>query len=102
MLHELKNSSGVGIDISKNALNVAQKNAQYHGILKKVKFLNKSFTQLFNKKFDLVVSNPPYIERRDIKKLDDDIKKYEPIIALDGGNDGLDVIKKLSTKQKIS
>ena len=74
LLHELKNSSGVGIDISKNALNVAQKNAQYHGILKKVKFLNKSFTQLFNKKFDLVVSNPPYIERRDIKKLDDDIK----------------------------
>ena len=100
LLHELKNSSGIGIDISKNALNVAQKNAQYHGILKKVKFLNKSFTQLFNKKFDLVVSNPPYIERRDIKKLDDDIKKYEPIIALDGGNDGLDVIKKVIYKAK--
>ena len=47
-----------------------------------------------------MVSNPPYIERRDIKKLDDDIKKYEPIIALDGGNDGLDVIKKVIYKSK--
>ena len=51
-----------------------------------------------NIKFDLVVSNPPYIVKRDIKRLSNDIKRFEPIIALDGGNDGLDVIKKVIYK----
>ena len=50
-----------------------------------------SFESVFYKKFDLIVSNPPYIEKRQIKNLSDDIKKYEPIMALDGGNDGLDL-----------
>ena len=49
-------------------------------------------------KFDLIVSNPPYICSHEIKNLSDDIKKYEPRIALDGGNDGLDVIKKVIYK----
>ena len=53
-------------------------------------------------KFDLIVSNPPYIMTKEINNLDDDIKKYEPKIALDGGNDGLDVIKKFIYKAKIS
>ena len=61
---------------------------------------DKRFSDLFNRKFELIVSNPPYIERRNIKKLDDDIKNYEPVIALDGGNDGLDVIKKVIYKAK--
>ena len=52
--------------------------------------------------FDLVISNPPYINRRDIKRLSDDIKKFEPRIALDGGNDGLDVIKKVIYKSKYN
>jgi release factor glutamine methyltransferase len=62
--------------------------------------MNISFQRLFNKKFDLIVSNPPYIEKKDIKNLSDDIKRYEPIIALDGGNDGLDLIKKVIYKSK--
>ena len=53
-----------------------------------------------NIKFDLIVSNPPYVVRRDIKRLSNDVKKFEPIIALDGGNDGLDVIKKVIYKAK--
>ena len=62
--------------------------------------MNKSFINIFYQKFDLIVSNPPYIERKDLKNLSEDIKRYEPRIALDGGNDGLDLIKKVIYKSK--
>ena len=100
LLSELSNSNGVGIDISSNALEVAKKNASLHKVESKIKFYNKSIINLYNYKFDLIVSNPPYIERKNIKNLDDDIKKFEPLIALNGGNDGLDVIKKVIYKSK--
>ena len=64
----------------------------------KIKFLNKSLDSKFKQKFDLVVSNPPYIKSSEIKNLKDDIKRYEPLLALDGGNDGLDLIKKVIYK----
>ena len=55
---------------------------------------------VFGFKFDLIVSNPPYVVKRDIKRLSNDIKIYEPRVALDGGNDGLDVIRKVIYKSK--
>ena len=55
---------------------------------------------VYNYKFDLIVSNPPYIKTSDIKNLSDDVRKFEPKIALDGGKDGLDVIKKIIYKSK--
>ena len=67
---------------------------------KRIKFFNRSLLKINNCKFDLLVSNPPYIDRKNIKNLDDDIKNYEPLIALNGGNDGLDVIKKVIYKAK--
>ena len=100
LLSELKFSHGVGIDISSKALVIAKKNAEKLKIINNLKFVNRCFTNYFTKKFDLIVSNPPYIMTKDINNLDDDIKKYEPKIALDGGNDGLDVIKKLIYKAK--
>ena len=100
LLINLKKSYGIGIDISKKALIVAKKNAKKHNINERVKFFNKSYDGVNNKKFDLIVSNPPYIEKKDIKNLSDDIKRYEPIMALDGGNDGLDQIKKVIYKSK--
>ncbi len=100
LLGELHGSTGIGIDISSNALKVAIKNAFYHKLKNRVKFFNKSITKLYNCKFDLLVSNPPYIDRKNIKNLDDGIKKYEPLDALNGGNDGLDVIKKVIYKAK--
>jgi release factor glutamine methyltransferase len=95
ILSEIKNSEGVGIDISKNALEIAKKNSKELNLIKRVKFYQKSIEEIFVDKFDLIVSNPPYIPRPDIKNLSKDIKKFEPQIALDGGNDGLDVIRKV-------
>jgi release factor glutamine methyltransferase len=100
LLSELNSSKGLGIDISKKALIVAKKNSEKHKILSNIKFLNKSLDGKFNEKFDLIVSNPPYIKSSEIKNLREDIKKYEPRIALDGGNDGLDLIKKVIYKTK--
>ena len=100
LLSELIKSRGIGVDISKKAILVAKKNATKLKLSSRVKFLNISFEDILNKKFDLIVSNPPYIERKNIKRLSCDIKKYEPKIALDGGNDGLDVIKKVIYKSK--
>ena len=100
LLSELKSSSGTAVDISSKAVEVAKKNASNLKLSERVKFFNKSFEVIFDKKFDLIVSNLPYIESRELKNLSCDIKKFEPKIALDGGNDGLDLIKKVIYKSK--
>ncbi len=100
LLSELKNSIGVGIDVSKEAIFVAKINRNRFNLENRAKFFKKSIMSVINKKFDLVVSNPPYIERNDIKNLSEDVKRYEPRLALDGGNDGLDLIKKVIYKSR--
>ena len=100
ILKELNHSKGIGIDICKKAVLNAKINLNRFNLKNRVKLLNKSIDQVLNKKFDLVVSNPPYIVKRDINRLANDIRKFEPKIALDGGNDGLDVIKKVIYKSK--
>ena len=100
LLSELKNSTGIAVDISSKAIKTAKKNASKFKLSDRIKFLNKPFENFYSKKFDLIVSNPPYIKRLDIKNLSDDIKNFEPRMALDGGNDGLDLIKKVIYKSK--
>ena len=100
LLSELNKAKGVGIDISKKALTVAQKNSFKFSVSSKVKYFNLSVSKYLKFKHDLIVSNPPYIIRRDIKNLPDDIRRFEPRIALDGGNDGLDLIRKVIYKSK--
>tara|TARA_Y100000816_G_scaffold291692_1_gene283919 strand:+ start:450 stop:1295 length:846 start_codon:yes stop_codon:yes gene_type:complete len=100
LMLELKTSSGIGIDISNKALKIANLNAFNLKINNKLKFWNRDVSDIFNNKFDLAISNPPYIMRKDIKNLPADIRFHEPKIALDGGNDGLDVIKKVIYKAK--
>ena len=100
ILKELNHSKGIGIDICKKAVLNAKINLNRFNLKNRVKLLNKSVDQVLNKKFDLVVSNPPYIAKREINRLANDIRKFEPKIALDGGNDGLDVIKKVIYKSK--
>tara|TARA_B100000686_G_C16523305_1_gene828402 strand:+ start:116 stop:943 length:828 start_codon:yes stop_codon:yes gene_type:complete len=98
ILNEIKHSKGVGIDISNHTLSNAKINLQK--FKNRVKLLRKSIDNIQNIKFDLVISNPPYVIKREINRLSGDIKKFEPRIALDGGNDGLDVIKKVIYKSK--
>ena len=100
LLINLSNSNGLGIDISKKAIQLAKKNKIKHKLLNRLKLSTQSLDKIYGKKFDLIVSNPPYIRRYDIKNLSDDIKKFEPKMALDGGNDGLDLIKKIIYKSK--
>ena len=100
LLSSLNKSNGTGIDVSNSAILVAKKNATKFKLFNRIKFLNKSLENVFGKKFDLIVSNPPYIERKNMKNLSEDIKRYEPRMALDGGNDGLDLIKKVIYKSK--
>ena len=100
ILSELKNSKGTGIDISSKAIQIAIANSRKHNLTERTKFCKRSLDDIYHNKFDLIVSNPPYIKRKDIKNLNEDIKKFEPKLALDGGNDGLDVIKKVIYKSK--
>jgi release factor glutamine methyltransferase len=98
ILSEIKGARGIGVDISKKAIEVSKKNSNKLGLNKRVKFFNKSLENIYGYKFDVIVSNPPYIKTSDIKNLSDDVKRFEPKIALDGGKEGLDVIKKVIYK----
>jgi len=98
ILSEIKEAKGIGVDVSIKAIKVAKKNSSKLGLNKRVKFFNKSLEDIYSYKFDLIVSNPPYVKTYDIKNLSDDVKRYEPKIALDGGTEGLDVIKKVIYK----
>ena len=100
LLTNLRQSVGIGIDISKKAILMAKKNVVRYKLNNRIKLLHNTFENIFDKKFDLIVSNPPYIERKAIKNLSEDIKKYEPRMALDGGNDGVDLIKKVIYKSR--
>ena len=106
LLREKKNFTGVGIDISKKCIDLCRKNSLKLGLNKKVKLFNSDVDNFNYGKYDLIVSNPPYIKSCDLKYLERDIIDFEPITALDGGPDGLSkilkVIKKSSELIKIN
>tara|TARA_Y100001960_G_scaffold331071_1_gene426928 strand:- start:1063 stop:1902 length:840 start_codon:yes stop_codon:yes gene_type:complete len=98
ILRELKFSKGLGIDISSDAIKIAKQNSQKFNLKNRSKFKVCDVNNLNVGKYDLIVTNPPYIAIKDIKNLSKDIINYEPIIALNGGIDGLDLIKKIIYK----
>jgi len=98
ILKELKFSRGIGIDISAKAIQIAKINSKNLNLFNRVKFKICDLSKYNVGKYDLIVSNPPYISSKDIKNLSKDIINHEPKIALDGGVDGLDLIKKVIYK----
>ena len=101
MLKELNFSRGTGIDISSKAIKTAKINSKKLNLSNRAKFKVFDLNKYNEGKYDLIVSNPPYIPSRDIKDLSKDIINYEPLVALDGGADGLDLIKKVIYKSNL-
>ena len=98
LLKERNKCKATAIDISIDALKVAKINAKMHHVGNKIKFLNIDIDKFNSNKYDLIISNPPYINRVDLKRLDDDVKLYEPKLALFGGVTGFERIEKTIEK----
>tara|TARA_B100000900_G_scaffold384957_1_gene374239 strand:- start:2004 stop:2846 length:843 start_codon:yes stop_codon:yes gene_type:complete len=98
ILKEKKNFRGVGIDINKNCLNISKINANKLNVSNRVKFYKSDVDKFVLGKYDLIVSNPPYINLHKIKYLERDVAKFEPTKALNGGLDGLSEIRKVVKK----
>lgn len=100
IINERPNSYGTAIDICKKALKIASYNAKMHHLDKKIKFININIDKFKNNKYDLILSNPPYINNINFKRLEINVKQFEPKIALKAGIDGLKIIKKLIFKSR--
>ena len=99
-----KKSKVLGLDLSAPAMKVAQYNTRLNGVDDRVYFIQsnlfESLQEDYLSKFDMIISNPPYIPTEDISRLEVEVKAYEPFMALDGGKDGLDFYRKIIEKSK--
>ena len=100
LLKERPKCEATAIDISLKAINVAKTNAKLHQLENKINFINIDIDKYNSNYYDLIISNPPYINSIDLNRLDDDIKFHEPKIALSGGCDGFKYLKKVIFKSK--
>jgi release factor glutamine methyltransferase len=98
ILKERKNFYGTGIDISKKSLDISKLNAKNLNVKERTKFYNSDIDKFEKGKYDLIVSNPPYIKSCDLKYLESDVINFEPKLALDGGLDGLSEFRKVIKK----
>ena len=101
ILKERSNFYGTGIDISKKSINVSKFNAKQLNLTNRVKFFHSSVDNFNNGKYDIIVSNPPYIEQLSLKYLEKDVVNFEPKLALNGGFDGFSKIRKVINKASI-
>lgn len=100
LLGELPNATGIGTDISAGALEVARGNAERNGLAARSSFVECNIGEGVQGLFDLIVSNPPYIPRGDIAALLPEVRDYDPVVALDGGADGLDAYRAIATEAR--
>ena len=98
ILKERKSFYGTGIDISKSCLKISKLNAIKLKVSSKLKLFKSNIDKFNLGKYDLIVSNPPYIKKSDLKYLEKDVAKFEPKLALNGGLDGLSAIRKVIKK----
>jgi len=98
ILKERKKFYGTGIDISKDCINISKINAKTLNVEARTRFYKTDVDKFNLGKYDLIVSNPPYINKYNLKYLENDVAKYEPRLALDGGLDGLSEIRKVIKK----
>ena len=98
ILKERKDFNGVGIDISQKSIGLSKLNSINLGVQNRVKFIKTDIDNFNHGKYDLVISNPPYIKKLDLKYLEKDIIKFEPKSALDGGLDGISEISSVINK----
>ena len=101
LLKDRPRFNGTALDISKKAINIAKYNAKMHQLTDRIKFYKTSVDNFFKGKYDLIVSNPPYINKLSLKYLEKDILGYEPIQALEGGLDGFNVFNKIIKMSSI-
>lgn len=105
LAHFLPDANIVAVDISKDAISVAKRNAERNNVADRVEFKNHNILDGFSDLGfipDIVVSNPPYIKSEDIKILDKKVRDFEPCLALDGGEDGLDFYRFISKNAIIA
>ncbi len=96
--HQCPNVKVTTVDISEEAIGVAKENARRHGVEGRIEFINSDVLQNVDKtrRYELIISNPPYIKKKDIQGLMREVKEHEPIGALDGGIDGLEFYRRIS------
>jgi len=100
LIKERPKCVATALDISLKATKLAKTNAKIHQLENKIKFINIDIDKYKSYNYDLIISNPPYINSIELSRLDDDIKFHEPKLALSGGSDGLRDIKKVIIKSK--
>ena len=101
LLKERPNFYGTGIDICKNSINISKYNAKMLHLKNRIRFFHSSIDNFNIGKYDIVVSNPPYIEFLKLKYLEKDVFNYEPKLALNGGLDGFSMIRKVIEKTSV-
>ena len=100
LLHELPRAIGLGVDLSPGALRTARRNAWRNGVGERSLFALSHWADAVSGRFDLIVSNPPYIASPVIPTLDRDVREHDPLLALDGGPDGLEPYRVLLREAK--
>ena len=98
ILKEKKSFLATGVDLSKDCIKICRFNANKLGVSRRIKLIKSDVDNLIFRKYDLIVSNPPYIKTLDLNKLSKEVTDYEPRLALDGGLEGLSVIRKVIKK----
>ena len=96
ILKDNKSLRAIGIDISNKAINIAQKNCSNLNLEKQATFLVSNWLSKVSGSYDLIISNPPYIPSKDVDALSANVKNYDPLISLDGGEDGLKCYRQIA------